>query len=941
MTSTVGKINHIRRSDLTALVAASLKRAIFIAMLSSPLYPINAAFSASEFDGSIEIESQSSFSRLKISIDESFKPTLQAQKGGFEITIPAATLMDIGVPFGAEDGFNQYLSTVKDERITNLSVKEKDGKLVITGRYHFPSGQKALASPVMEHFDFRRNEQGKFIADFFYKKGSTLAEASRKTREETEMKQKLSRESLLKKEAERRASREKKLIDSKNALLFCDQPVDRENTVIMKFKANHTILNFSDYFPETIPDFRFEYFEPKGDSEEQEMVRLALKLSRENKHALSIKTVEFLEKQYPKSKFMNEMRFLKANSYYHLEMNDKGRSLIQELARSARGSEVGLQSVAFLAVQGFKNHEWLAALDAFMGLKREMPNHPLIWLFRYGIAECLYQIRQTDQAKEEFDWVAKNAPKDEVRAEAAFKAGDLNFERGQYAQAILIYSSAIKKFEAALPRYPDVLLNLAESYFQVDELSRSTETWQKFLAYGKGRPNAWQASLRLAEVQGVREKIGPKLEQAFTETINSYPMSPGAVIARLRLIPCGNHGGFDLGGANRFFASPEARNFTGDGMVYVEPFKELLGLTEVRALISFQQDEQAVKKGIEHLRENPSVPVRRLIETAMIGGIKRILEKQLNSGQEMEAIGTYEKYGDFLPLASHDPMADDLRMKLAKVASERKLTSLALKLVEPYRQISEQSEKEVVAAFEKHLILEGVDEQEDRNLIEARTLWNDPSFNVENAEKGADLLKRLEFIRDVSKYAFERDLIRGLFYVDKKDFKKANSLAQAFTSRMTKLKPQERIQVWAWAGDVAMKAEDLDFAGKAYGEARRGLQHLSEKNQGELTLRHLGTIPSAQYLYESEGETLERRQKWKEAVALYSEAIENKVGGNHILYAHARAVLKEGGLESRKTASRSLEKIQQSQDDDVWKQLAVDQLKEIAKEGKVDEKRSQ
>ena len=81
---------------------------------------------------------------------------------------------------------------------------------------------------------------------------------------------------------------------------------------------------------------------------------------------------------------------------------------------------------------------------------------------------------------------------------------------------------------------------------------------------------------------------------------------------------------------------------------------------------------------------------------------------------------------------------------------------------------------------------------------------------------------------------------------------------------------------------------------------------------------------------------LEKQQKWKEAVALYTEAIENKVGGNQVLYAHARALLKVGGRDSKVTASRSLEKIKQSQDDDVWKNLAQKALDEIAKEGKAD-----
>ena len=934
MIGTVGRLNYICRSGFFAKLKTTAFSLVVLSLSS-------LAHAASDFDGSIEIETQSSFSRLKIAIDESFKPLIQENKGGFEIVIPAATLMDIGVPFGSEESFNQYLAKIKDQRLTSLSVHEKESKLIISGKYKFPSGAEALQVPVMEHFDFRRNEQGKFIADFFYRKGPTLAEANQ-TKKKVRAKQlDLDREALIKKENERKISRDKRMIDSKNALLFCDQPMDKNNTVILKFKADHPLLNFSSFFPEKVPDYRFEYTEPKGTSEEEEMVRLALKLSRENKHALSIKTVEFLEKQYPKSKSLQQMRFLKANSFYRLGMEEKGKNLAQEVAKNARGTEVGLQAAAFLAVQNYKNQEWLAALDSFMNLKREMPNHPMIWLFRYGIAECLYEIKQTDQARGEYEWVAQNAPSAEVRAESAFKAGDLYFDRGQYAQSISSYASAIKRHEAMLPHYPEVLMNLAESYFQLEELTLSSQTYRKYLDYGKNQPNAWQASLRIAESQSINQKISPEIEKAFTETINTYPISPGAVVARLRLIPCGTHGGFDLGSAIRFFASPEVQNFSGDGRVYVEPFKELLGLTEVRSMISFQQDDLAIKRGIEHLRENPSVTVRRLIETAMIGGIKRILDHELASDDEMSAIATYEKYGDFLPLPSHDPMADEIRMKLAKIASERKLTSLALKIIQPYKEINEQSEKEVISAIEKHLVLEGVDEQEERNLIEARTIWNDPNFKVEEEAQGQKLLSRLNVIRDASPLSLERDLIRGLYYAELKDFKKASELAQSLSTRMTKISPQARIQIWTWSGDVAQKADAFPFATKAYHEARLGITKLSEKNQGELTLRRLSTLPSPQYLYESEGETLEKQQKWKEAVALYSEAIENKVGGNHILYAHARALLKEGGRDSKKTASRSLEKIQQSQDDDVWKRLAEDQLKEIAKEGKVDEKRSQ
>jgi predicted Zn-dependent protease len=913
------------------------RKNIIIALFSLTLA---SAASASEFSGSLGLEPGKSYTRLSLAIDASFKPVLNESASGFTLVIPAATLMDIGVPFGSEDAFNQYLSKLNDNRLSHIQVHEDSSKLVVEGKYKFPVGSAKLADAKMEHFDFKKEELGKFFVDFFYKKGPTLIDSERDKKVSDSKRLEAEREMLLKKENERKVSREKRMIESKNALYFCELPFDRSNTIFLKYRADHPVVKFSSYFPEKVPDHMFEYTEPQGNSEEVEMVRLALKLARENKEALSIKTIEFLEKQYPKSRFLNEMYFLKANDLYRLGYEDKGRDLLQSLSRRARGTEVSLQASAFLAVQAFNNQEWLAALNGFMSLKREMPKSKLAWLFHYGIAESLYQVKQSDQAKQEYEWVAKNAPKLETRAEAAFKAGDVYFDRNQYAQAVISYEAAIKKHSEELPHYPEVLMNLSESYFQLEEFARASKSFEKYLDYGRNQPNAWRASLRIAEIKSLDQKMTPEIEAAFTETVNSYPLSPGAVIARLRMLPCGNHGGMDFASADRLIHSPEVENFDGDKAMYLEPFKELVEVTYVRTLLSFGKNEETIKQGLVYLRNNPSVEGRRFIEQAMIGGIKNVLDQQLKSGDEIGAISTYQKYGDYLPMALHDPMTDDLKMKLAKAASERKLTSLAMKIIEPYQQLSAVEAKEVLAAMEKSLVSEGFDEQENRVDLEAKTLWNSPSFKASDEKQVKELFSDLEMISDKSEYTFERDLILALYYSEIKDFAKANEINLRLSTRMMKLNSRARVQVLTFSGETANSAQDLPFAEKSFRQARMLLAKLSEKDQPELNFRHLSTTPTLAYLYESEGETLQKQEKWKEAVALYTEAIENKVGGNHILYAHAKALLKSGGRESRKTASRSLEKIEQSQDDDVWKKLARETLEEIAKEGKVDEKRN-
>ena len=156
---------------------------------------------------------------------------------------------------------------------------------------------------------------------------------------------------------------------------------------------------------------------------------------------------------------------------------------------------------------------------------------------------------------------------------------------------------------------------------------------------------------------------------------------------------------------------------------------------------------------------------------------------------------------------------------------------------------------------------------------------------------------------------------------------------------MSKIGHYSRAQTWYFLGEVAVKAKDAVFAAKAYREARVVAARLTEKDKPDFEYRHFPAVPSLSRLYAAEGEQLELQEKWKDSVALYQQAIENKIGGNHLLYSHARALLKEGGRESKLTASRSLEKIKQSQEDDVWKNLAQKALDTIAKEGNENENR--
>lgn len=921
----------------------SLFLAGFISSTSKVAFAQLDSAQESLFQQAITVQTQNSYSRLMVSLEPGFKPEITADAQGFRIFVPQATLIDLGIPFGLEEPLSGYVTQIKDSRISKLKIEEADRGLIIQGKYEFPKGASAFANPKMEFFEFRQAEKGKWVVDFWYRKGPTVAEAAAIEKAKKNQKERAEQIALEKREAERKAAREKRIQEAKNALLFCEQPFDKDNTVFIKYRPEHPNVSFSAYFPELVPDHRFEYLAPKGKGEEADMVRLALKLSKENNHALVVKTVDFLEKEYPKSKYLPEMQFLKASSFYRLELIDQGKKILSDLKKSARGSEVALQAAAFLSVQSFAKEEWLIAIDGFMNIKREFPKHSLTWLFRMGLADAFFAIRQGEQAEVEYAWVAENAPKAQARAEAAFKVGDIYFSRNQFAVAIQRYSQAIQKFQKEVEQYPQVLLNLAESTFQLGEYERAEGYFLKYQEIARAQPSAWRAALRLAEIRALHHKMEGAVEKSFVETVNSYPMTLGAVIARLRLLPCGNHGGFDLAGMERFVNSEELKNVEQSSALMVSTFRELVGLSEVRAYLSFGQDEKAIEKGLVHLRNNPTVEVRKLIEKAMIGGIKRLMAKELDSNNIYGAMALYERLGDYLPMPSHDPHADELRLKLGKFAAEKNLKSFALKLIEPYQKASEVEQRELAVAIQRSFSLEGIQDYEERTASQVKAIWNAPDFDINNPEKTTPLLSKLGNIRDSSPYSFTRDLIKALYFAESKSWDQAQvSLEKLVSTHQYAMSaPLQKVQILTLRAEVAKSLENENLELTYIEEARKQRQkYEASKSKGEeLKIRRLKLAPSLGFLFAAEGELLEKLGKNKDAVALYRNAIENGVGGNRILYAHARAALKEGGRNSKLTASRSLEKIQQSQEDDVWKNLAQKALEEIAKEGKDNGKR--
>ena len=369
-----------------------------------------------------------------------------------------------------------------------------------------------------------------------------------------------------------------------NSTQYCGRALSEENDVFLDFNPVHQKVEFSRWFPTTTPDQNYHYFKPekrdrrseaenelkneaKNEEKEDQYVRLAISLAEQGKPALVIRALDFMNDEFPHSKYRTEAKFLKANSLIKLGFTPEGERLLQDLSTETNERDISFQAALYLAYKNLERNSALSSLDQFLWLIHYFPHSKMAWVFHLGAAECLYSLRQAERALKEYQWVIENAPTSGDKSEAVYRMGDLFLLRHQYEQALASYSQALSYFKSESKRYPTFHLNRAESFYHLGHFEEAKAVFEAFLDDFPNDPKGWRASFRLGEIAARTMQTDGDLEKSrrwYYETINRYPTSPGVVLSRVRLAPCGDHGGLNFETQDQFFQN-EARKFDGEG----------------------------------------------------------------------------------------------------------------------------------------------------------------------------------------------------------------------------------------------------------------------------------------------------------------------------------------------------------------------------------------
>ncbi|MCC7441673.1 MAG: tetratricopeptide repeat protein [Bdellovibrionales bacterium] len=870
----------------------------------------------------LELKSFESHSRMSIPVDRGVAAELKVGPKGFDLLLKDITFLDLGVPFGGERAFLDAVGQVGDARTGGITASEERGGVRISGSWKYATGEQAPADPGMMTFDFRTETPPAYVLDFWPKKGPTVAEARKEQARLRQLEALQKAQATAERRSKRRIASLKRQSDVADAGKYCKEPLTDSRDVFVEFRPAREEIDFTRWFQVTTADTEYPYFEPKGEGEDGQFLRLALDLYRSGKLALAVRTAEFFEKEHVSSPLKDEMKFLRANALLKLGYGPEAERLLRELVVDSAGSPAALHAGIYLAIQAFRNKDALRALESFLWLDQRYPNHRLHWVFRLGAAEAMYWLRETDKASKAYQWVVENAPDRASQAEAGLRIGDLFMERRQYAQALAAYYKALKYYGDLATKVPTSLVNRAEALYWLGQYDRAEKSFQEFRDAHAGHPAAWRAVFRLAEIQARKsgESFSGEARKLFYETVNRYPFSPGATLARLRLLPCGDHGGFGLAKAASFLEG-EASAFDGGEEVFMDRYPDLLSLAHVRTLVSLDQEERAIEAVTTRMSSASDERTREvLVATARIA-LRALVNRLMDAGKSYEAVVFFRKY-DWVVPEQGDPSLFDFMLRLSRDAADLGLGAFAESVAARYARLSPVSQPmggRLPAAEEPEDIEDRMKRAEE-SYSRAKALWVEKGVGA-----AADVRQLLDRVTDESPFSAEKQVLLGL--LDERAKEPGGALGRASKAELL-LPPAEQtahLRLRYWMARLNVAQGETEAAARLYSELQKSmLAGAPQAGPADRRWDSLGLppLPSAEALVVEHALFHEAAGRWAEAAAAYGSGADADVGGNRVLFGYARALLKAGAPEGRKTAQGVLKKIAGSKEDDFWKKMA-------------------
>ncbi len=279
------------------------------------------------------------------------------------------------------------------------------------------------------------------------------------------------------------------------------------------------------------------------DNDENKKARLLLTLFNKKRPAVFLKTLEFFQKQYPKSRYDELVRYMEADIYYGFYEESKNPLDLEKavtrytlLVDQFPESPLAERTMLFTAYSYFSRGNYLDAMKILSRFEKRFPNSKSLSQVRLSLADTHRATNHTDDALKVLDSVENDPGAGESSLVAAFKKGDVYFSLKDYGKAVGEYNRYLKKFSDQASKFPNAYFNLAESYFWLGQYKASMDTHREFVRNFPKDDYGGYSITRIGELMEIMGAPKKKVQGAYLEAMFRHQGTEGASVAKVRLM---------------------------------------------------------------------------------------------------------------------------------------------------------------------------------------------------------------------------------------------------------------------------------------------------------------------------------------------------------------------------------------------------------------------
>jgi tetratricopeptide (TPR) repeat protein len=685
-----------------------------------------------------------------------------------------------------------------------------------------------------------------------------------------------------------------------------------------------------------------------ADTRENKEARVLLTLFSTGKPALFMKAAdEFLHK-FPQTSYDEMIRYMLADTHYNYWLKDgdsteydTAMGQYQLLTEKYPNSAITQRTMLLMAYSYMDRGDSFGALKNFQRFVRTQATSKRIDQVRVAEAEAYLKLNRFDDAFHDFDDIEKNGKSAKVRSEAAFRKGDVFFRKKDWERSIKEYQAAIERHPETAGNYPNARYNIAEAQFNLTKYREALESYRVFLQKFPDHEHGGYAMTRLGELIGILGADPKRAQGAFLESFFRYRATPGAGIARIKLLTSRmaemkdkelSNSLREIGEiAQRYANHPVKEEDKTDvktseaevgkespakeaDVVRVEKPQELPGIEEFTTLLitdgftARKEFDHATADLISYYQKNPQSPNKDRIKARIVSNITEGIHASVERGDFIDALRRSSKdAGGWLKNVDRV----DVHFYVGKAYEQAGVFKEAAKV---YREnLKQLAEIKSAGKQREHSVLENPPKEDEVNLRLAAV-----------AAKDKDLQAADSYLKNISttpNLSDSEQIERAGLLADVAEARGQSELARRYMTDLIKaFKGAPKL-----TGDIHLRLAKLDIKSRNFKEADAHLNFILQTQKQSEPLKPLISEETHAKALELMGDTQEARGRRREAVQAYQELLEkyeSKRPLASIRYKLGKILYQDGDL---KTAKDTWEQLK-TEKDGLWARLANEQM---------------